>query len=207
MNITLELLQAVCPGTHVATLDHFVAPLNQTAEYYDITQTPARVSGFIAQLAHESGGFNAIKENLNYSSQGLRNTFGKYFTSDELADHYARNPMMIANRVYANRMGNGDEASGDGYKYCGRGLVQLTGKNNYTTFAAALSMNIDECVAYMETPDGACASAGWFWDQNQLNTYCDSGDFTGLTKRINGGTNGLDDRLHRYEIALKMLQG
>ena len=113
---------------------------------------------------------------------------------------------MIANRVYANRMNNGDEASGDGYRFCGRGLIQLTGRDNYTKFALALDLSIDDTVAYLETPNGAVASAGWFWDNNKLNQYCDSGDFVTLTKRINGGTIGLEDRKHHYEIALDMLQ-
>jgi putative chitinase len=112
---------------------------------------------------------------------------------------------MIANRVYANRMKNGDEASGDGYRFCGRGLIQITGRENYTKLAEALDMSREECVSYLETPEGACASAGWFWDTNQLNDYCDSGDFIMLTKRINGGTNGLEDRRRYYDLAISLL--
>ena len=133
--------------------------------------------------------------------------FKKYFPNEELANQYAKQPAKIANRVYANRMGNGPEESGDGYKFCGRGLIQLTGKQNYTKFAADLGISIDETVAYLETPNGAVSSAGWFWDNNNLNQYCDKNDFVTLTKRINGGTIGLEDRKHHFDIAMKFLQG
>lgn len=203
--ITLEILRAICPKTKQSILESYVDPLNDVADYYEMNDNPARLAGFLAQTAHESGGFNLIKENLNYSSDGLRKIFGKYFTED-LAKQYARQPEKIANRVYANRMKNGPEESGDGFKFRGRGLIQLTGRDNYTKFAEALEMNIDDTVAYLETPAGSVASAGWFWDNNKLNNYCDRDDFIGLTKRINGGTNGLEDRQHIYEVALNMLQ-
>ena len=203
--ITIELLQAICSKTKKTVLEGYVEPLNTVAEYYEMFDNPNRVAGFLAQLAHESGGFNAIIENLNYSKDGLRKIFPKYFPTDELASQYARQPQKIANRVYANRMKNGDETSGDGFKFRGRGLIQLTGKDNYTRFAEALDMDIDNTIAYLETPNGAVASAGWFWDNNKLNQFCDRGDFITLTKRINGGTIGLADRQHHYEIALKHL--
>lgn len=205
--ITLELLQALCPATKQSVLVKYTEPLHEVAEYYDMYDNPKRVAGFLAQVAHESGGFNFVKENLNYSAKGLLNTFKKYFTSEAIAKQYERQPAKIANRVYANRMGNGPEESGDGYKFCGRGLIQLTGKQNYTRFAADLGISIDETVAYLETPNGAVSSAGWFWDNNNLNTYCDRDDFVGLTKRINGGTIGLEDRKHHYGIVLQILQG
>lgn len=205
--ITLELLAAICPNTKKTVLEKYVDSLNEVTEYYDMTKNPARLASFLAQVAHESGGFNAVKEGLNYSVAGLRATFGKYFPTNEMAMNYARKPELIANRVYANRMGNGPEESGDGYKFCGRGLIQLTGRDNYTKFANDLSMSIEETVEYLQTPEGACASAGWFWDNNNLNSYCDRNDFTGLTKRINGGINGLADRKHHFDIALNMLQG
>lgn len=204
--ITIELLQVVCPKTKQAVLQKFLDPLIDVCDYYEITSTPERLACFLAQVSHESGGFNAVKENLNYGSAGLRSTFGKYFPTDEIAKQYERQPIRIANRVYANRMGNGPESSGDGWQFCGRGLIQLTGRDNYTRFASALDISLDECVKYMETPAGACSSAGWFWDNNGLNTYCDRGDFVGLTKRINGGTNGLADRKHHYESAIGYLQ-
>jgi len=195
----------MCPRTKASILEGYLEPLNTVAEYYDMNVNLARLAGFLAQTAHESGGYTAIKENLNYSAKGLRGTFGKYFPNDELANQYAKKPERIANRVYANRMSNGPEESGDGYRFCGRGLIQLTGRANYTKFAADLGMSLEDTIAYLETPNGAVASAGWFWDNNKLNQYCDSGDFVTLTKRINGGTIGLEDRKHHYELAMHYL--
>ena len=203
--ITLEILQKLCPQTKPAVLKKYAESLHETAEYYDMYVNKKRAAAFVAQVAHESGGFNFVKENLNYSAKGLQTTFKKYFGDSSVAEEYAKKPEKIANRVYANRMGNGDEASGDGYKFCGRGLIQLTGKTNYTKFAADLGISVDETVAYLETPEGAVSSAGWFWDNNNLNSYCDKDDFVGLTKRINGGTIGLEDRKHHYELALSLL--
>jgi len=203
--ITLEMLKQLCPKTKESVLKKYALSIHETAEYYDMYVNKKRAAAFVAQIAHESGGFNFVKENLNYSAKGLTGTFKKYFPNEALAKQYERQPEKIANRVYANRMGNGDEASGDGYKYCGRGLIQLTGKQNYTRFAEDLGLSIDETVAYLETPEGAVSSAGWFWDQNNLNQWCDKDDFVTLTKRINGGTIGLEDRKHHYELALKLL--
>lgn len=203
--ITLELLKAICPKTKEDRLTPFIPALTQACEYYEISASPQRLAAFLAQIAHESGGFNFTKENLNYSAQGLQGVFKKYFPTEELANEYARQPERIANRVYASRMGNGDEESGDGWKFRGRGLIQLTGKNNYSRFAEALGIGLDELVDYLETPEGAVASAAWFWDTNGLNAFADSGDFVTLTKRINGGTIGLEDRKHHYELALEIL--
>lgn len=205
--VTVELLQKICPKTKRAVLEKYIVPLNDTVDYYEISHSPKRLAAFLAQIAHESGGFNFVQENLNYSAKGLMTTFRKYFPNEALAKQYERKPEMIANRVYANRMGNGPETSGDGWKFRGRGLIQLTGRHNYTRFAEGLEMSIDDTVAYLETPAGAVSSAGWFWDNNDLNKFCDSGDFVTLTKRINGGTIGLADRQHHYEIALHVLQG
>ena len=166
--ITLGLLQDMCPKTKRTVLEGYVEPLNTVAEYYEMFQNPKRVAGFLAQIAHESGGFNFVIENLNYSAKGLVATFKKYFPTEELAKQYERKPEKIANRVYANRMKNGDEASGDGFKFRGRGLIQLTGRDNYTKFAEALDLDIDSTIAYLETPNGAVASAGWFWDNNKI---------------------------------------
>ena len=204
--ITIELLQKVCPGTKKTILEKYVGPLYTIALYYDIADTKERTAAFIAQLAHESGGFNTVIENLNYSAEGLTRVFPKYFPSLDLANQYARNPEKIANRVYANRMKNTDKASGDGWKFRGRELIQITGKDNYTKFAQSLEMDLNATVEYLETPSGAAVSAGWFWDTNKLNSYCDKNDFIGLTKRINGGTNGLADRQHHYEVALQYLK-
>ena len=202
MQVTLELLQHMCPKTKKAVLEGYVEPLNTVAEYYEMTANPARLAGFLAQTAHESGGFNFTVENLNYSKDGLRKIFPKYFPNDELAKQYARQPQKIANRVYANRMGNGPEETGDGYRYCGRGLIQLTGKQNYTWFAASLGIPVEEASEYLQTFEGAAQSACWFWETNKLNQYADSGDIITMTKRINGGTIGLEDRIKHYEHAL-----
>jgi putative chitinase len=205
--ITLDLLQQLCPKTKKSVLETYAVPLHEVAEYYDMYVNMNRAAAFVAQTAHESGGFNFVKENLNYGAPGLMKTFKKYFPTEDIANQYAKKGEKIANRVYANRMGNGDEASGDGYRFCGRGLIQLTGRNNYTKFAADLGISVEDTVAYLETPAGAVSSAGWFWDQNNLNQYCDKNDFVTLTKRINGGTIGLEDRQHHYQLALQLLQG
>lgn len=174
---------------------------------YEI-DTEARLAAFISQCAHESGGFKFLKENLNYKAASLRKVFPKYFPDDATANHYANQPNKqeaIANRVYANRMGNGDEASGDGFRYLGRGLIQLTGKNNYTLFAASIDTPLEEIPEYLQTFEGAVQSACWFWEQNNLNQWADKGDILTLTKRINGGTIGLEDRIKHYNHALHVL--
>lgn len=202
MELTIAQLQQIIPrNPHV---QHWHHALVQLLPDYEIN-TPQRMAAFLAQCAHESGGFVAIKENLNYRWQSLRKIFPKYFPSDELAQQYASKPNKaeaIANRVYANRMGNGPEDSGDGYRYCGRGLIQLTGKDNYSWFAASLQISPEEASSYMETFEGAAQSACWFWETNRLNQWADSGDILTLTKRINGGTIGLEDRVKHYQHAL-----
>jgi putative chitinase len=174
---------------------------------YEIN-TPKRIAAFIAQCAHESGGFMVLKENLNYKAASLRKLFGKYFPNDEIANEYAsksNKQEAIANRIYASRMGNGDESSGDGYKFCGRGLIQLTGRDNYTFFAGSLGISVEEASEYLQTFEGAAQSACWFWETNNLNQWADKGDIVTLTKRINGGTIGLEDRIKHYEHALHVL--
>jgi putative chitinase len=131
--------------------------------------------------------------------------FSKYFQTPTIAAQYARQQQKIANRVYANRMGNGDEASGDGWRYRGRGAIQLTGKNNYIGFAHDMGMSLEDAIAYLETPEGAIMSAGWFWNNNKLNAIADKNDVTAMTKAINGGTNGLDDRARLYKLALTVV--
>lgn len=165
-----------------------------------------RISSFIAQCSHESGNFKSLSENLNYGWQGLRKTFPKYFPTDELAKSYERKPEKIANRVYANRMGNGNEESGDGWKYRGRGLIQLTGKNNYSVFANSIQFSLEKVIEYLGTFDGAVHSACWFWQKNNLNSFADIEDIKGMTKIINGGYNGLDDRIKHYEHAKSVLR-
>jgi putative chitinase len=184
-------------------LDYWYGALCQILPEYEIN-TPERVAAWLAQCAHESGYFKFLKENLNYKAASLRKVFPKYFTDDATAAAYANKPEKIANRVYANRMGNGDEASGDGFRYLGRGLIQLTGKNNYTIFAASIDTPLEQIPEYLQTFEGAVQSACWFWEQNNLNRFADSRDIVTMSKRINGGTIGMEDRIMKYEKCLKM---
>jgi putative chitinase len=186
--------------------------LHQLLPDYDI-DTPHRIAAFVAQCSHESGGFTTLKENLNYKPQSLRRLFNKYFPDDAIANQYCARPNKqeaIANRIYANRMGNGDESSGDGYRYCGRGLIQLTGRSNYQSFADSIEVDgrplkIDEVPEYLATFEGAAQSACWFWEVNGLNQWADKSDLVTLTKRINGGLIGIEDRKKHYEHALHVL--
>lgn len=198
-NFTKEQLKEMIPKNPY--VDQWYHAISEILPEYEIN-TPQRVAAFLAQCAHESGGFIFLKENLNYKAASLRKVFPKYFPDDATAAAYANKPEMIANRVYANRMGNGDKASGDGWRFCGRGLIQLTGKNNYTFFAASLDIPLQEASEYLETFEGAVQSACFFWEQNKLNQWADSGDILTLTKRINGGTIGLEDRIKHYNHAL-----
>jgi len=163
--------------------------------------TPLRIAHFMAQIEHESG-LKPISENLNYSAERLLVIFPKYFISNEDANRYARNPQKIANRVYANRMGNGSETSGDGYKFRGRGFIQITGKDNYTMLSK------DTRIDFLTNPDllldeaNSMISALWFWNKNKLNELADKNDIVAITKRINGGTNGIE---HRKELLKKYL--
>ena len=206
MDLTLEQLKQLLPKNPYVQNWH--NSLAQLFPDYDIN-TPKRMAAFIAQCAHESAGFMILTENLNYKWQTLRKIFPKYFPDDATAQRYASMPNKqeaIANKVYANRMGNGPEESGDGYKYRGRGLIQLTGKQNYSWFAASLEISPEEATEYLGTFEGAAQSACWFWETNKLNQWADKGDIVTLTKRINGGTIGLDDRIKHYEHALHVLE-
>jgi putative chitinase len=185
-------------------IDQWYEALDQLLDDYEIN-TPLRVSHFIAQCAHESGNFVFVKENLNYKAASLRKIFSKYFPTDELAAQYANKPERIANRIYANRMGNGPEESGDGFRYCGRGLIQLTGKDNYTFFAGSLGISVEDASEYLQTFEGAAQSACFFWEQNRLNRFADANDVKGLTRAINGGFIGLEDRIKHTEHALHIL--
>lgn len=170
--------------------------------------TPARVAGFLSQCQHESLDFTVLQENLNYGAKGLRGLFGKYFPTDDLALQYERKPEMIANRIYGSRMSNGPEDSGDGWKYRGRGIIQITGRANYT--ACSHDLFHDETLVedpdLLRTPEYAVLSACWFWKKNNLNKFCDEGDVVGLSKRINGGTIGLDDRIAHWNHCLEILE-
>ena len=202
MELTLEQLKQLLPENPY--IEHWHEALSILLPDYEIN-TPQRMAAFIAQCSHESGGFTAIRENLNYKAETLRRIFPKYFPDDAIAKAYAGKQELIANKVYANRMGNGDMESGDGYRYCGRGLIQLTGKSNYQAFADSLEMNVEDVPEYLGTFEGAAQSACWFWETNNLNQWADKGDIVTLTKRINGGTIGLEDRIKHYEHALQVL--
>mgnify|MGYP001410151129 FL=1 len=170
--------------------------------------TIERVAGFIAQCGHESGGFRVLSENLNYSAKALNTIFPKYFRrAGRDANEYHRQPEKIANVIYANRMDNGDASSGDGWTFRGGGILQLTGRYNYTQFGKAVEKTAEEAVEYVRTKKGALDSACWFWDENNINDYCDRQDIVGMTKRINGGTIGLEDRKKHYIHALDVLGG
>ena len=199
--LTKEQLSQLIPRNPY--LDHWYDALSQALPDYDIN-TPHRVAAFLAQCAHESGGFTAIKENLNYKAESLCKVWPRYFNAGN-AGQYAHNQEAIANRAYAGRMGNGPEESGDGWKFCGRGLIQLTGRSNYQAFADSLQISIDDASEYLKTFEGCVQSACWFWEANNLNQYADNGDILTMTKRINGGTLGLEDRQKHYQHALHVL--
>ena len=173
------------------------AALEAVLPRYEIN-TVDRVAAFLAQCGHESADFTVLQENLNYSAKGLVATWPKRFLTEAEAAPYNRNPEAIANKVYAGRMGNGDEASGDGWTYRGRGAIQLTGKSNYQAFADTFGWSLEEAVAYTETLQGAVESAAWFWWKNGLNDLADMRDIKAMTKKINGGTLGLAEREHHY---------
>jgi putative chitinase len=204
MQITREQLQQIIPRN--SYIDQWCNALNQLLPDYGI-DTPQRVAAFLAQCAHESGNFVFLKENLNYKWASLRKVFPKYFPTDELAQAYEKQPERIANRIYGSRMGNGDEASGDGFRYCGRGLIQLTGRNNYEAFAESIESTPEEVSAYLETFEGAVQSACWFWETNNLNQFADADDIKTMTRRINGGFIGLEDRIKHYEHAKHVFGG
>lgn len=197
--LSIDRLRAHIPD---AVLDQ----IPDCAERFTIN-TPLRLAHFLAQCAHESAEFKVSVENLNYSADGLKKVFPKYFP-DNLADSYARQPEKIASRVYGNRMGNGDEASKDGYKYRGRGYIQLTGKDNYSKFAQAVSDDI------LNNPDLVASkyplfSAAWFWDAHSLNQLADEGAsddvVTKITRKVNGGYNGLEDRIELFKNYYSLL--
>lgn len=203
MQITVEQLLKIFPNNRNHAM--LAAALNQVLPRYEIN-TVNRIAGFLAQCGHESGGFNILKENLNYSSARLLEIFPKYFTKP-LAEQYQRQPARIANRVYASRMGNGAETSGDGAKFIGRGALQLTGKNNYTAFAKSINKSLDDTIKYLETLEGAIESACWFWRTNNVNRTCDADDIRAMTRVVNGGTHGLTERQHYYDLAKSVLGG
>jgi putative chitinase len=202
MELTKDQLRQLLPKNPY--IDYWHNALSQLLPDYEIN-TPQRIAAFIAQCAHESGNFVFLTENLNYKAESLMKIFGKYFKDMATAKAYEKKPEKIANKIYADRMGNGNEASGDGWRYRGRGLIQLTGKTNYTWFAASLEISPEEAAEYTQTFEGAAQSACWFWETNKLNKEADAGDIKTMTRKINGGFIGLDDRIKHYNHALHVL--
>ena len=194
---------AKATGIPLARASQWAAPLNQAMARFGI-DTPERRAGFLSQVAHESALLTQLAENLNYSADALLHIFPRHF--DQAAAHaYQRNPQRIANRVYAGRMGNGDEASGDGYRFRGRGLIQITGRDNYRSCGAALNEPLLETPELLSTPADAALSAAWFWSSHGLNDLADRKDVAAMTKRINGGIIGLEDRERLFAQATDIL--
>ncbi|MTI31077.1 glycoside hydrolase family 19 protein [Xanthovirga aplysinae] len=192
--ITTLQLQQIMPNAFTIDIQKYEQPLNELMPQYEIN-SPLRVAHFIAQLAHESGNFKFTSENLNYSATALYKVFRKYFPTKETAERYARKPELIANLVYANRLGNGDEKSGEGWKYRGRGLIQITGKANYRDCGKGLELDLlNKPEILAETPQTAISSACWFWKTRNINKYADKDDLKKVTRTINGGYHGLKER-------------
>lgn len=200
--LTSDILHKIC-GKSNSEIDSYVEPLNKACALANIN-TKQRLAAFLAQVIVESGSFHSVSENLNYSATGLVATWPKRFTA-QTSPAYARQPEKIANHVYANRYGNGDEASGDGWRYRGRGLIQVTFHDNYAAFAAWKKITLDEAIVYAQTPEGAAVSAAWFWDSHHLNAIADTGNIDAVSKAVNGGTNGLAERNKYYHTALTVL--
>jgi len=184
-------------------IDHkWLAPLEETFVKYDIS-TPQRQASFIGQCAHESGNFKTLQENLNYSAEGLMKTWPSRFPTKEIADQYARQPAKIAGKVYNGRLGNTSEE--EAAKYLGRGLIQLTGKDNYERCGSSIGVDLVNNPDLLLDPQNAALSAGWFWNKHGLNELADAQEHGMITKRINGGTLGLDDRIAKTTKALSVL--
>ena len=181
-----------------------VENMNQLFDMYEIN-TPLRIAHFLAQAMHESGDFSINTENLNYSAQGLLRIFPKYFPSAELAEHYARKPELIANRVYGGRMGNGPEATGEGWKYRGRGIFQLTGKDNYRHYGEQLGIDLENEPEAAYDPCVSLQVACQYWKDRNINQAADNNDIVAVTRKINGGTIGLDDRTHHFEQIFRQI--
>lgn len=202
MMITITQLAAIMPqaGARAAT---FLDPLNAAMEEFEIN-TLARQAAFLAQVAHESGSLAHLSENLNYSAERLTAVFPKYFTASQAAV-YARNPERIASRVYANRMGNGPEESGEGWVHRGAGLIQATGKDTQYSIADHFGIRREQIGDWLRTPEGGARSAGLFWVSRDLNELADRGEFKEITRRVNGGYNGYPERLAFYNRAKQVL--
>ncbi|WP_317201500.1 glycoside hydrolase family 19 protein [Janthinobacterium sp.] len=200
MNLTQLLTIMPLAGARGAG---FLDPLNAAMAEFNIS-TPVRQASFLSQAGHESGQLSATVENLNYGAPGLLTTFPTRFSAGDAAA-YARQPERIANRAYANRIGNGDEASGDGWRFRGRGLIQITGRAAYIACGAALGYDLLANPQFLEVPALAARSAAWWWSAHGCNALADAGDQTAVTRRVNGGTNGLVERLALFAIAQQVL--
>ena len=194
-----QLVKVLSKNGKQVVRDGLIDGLLKTMDKYAISENDYRIAMFLAQVAHESGGFKYMVESINMSAKRIRQVWPNRFPTEESAMPYANNPRKLANKVYANRMGNGDEASGDGYMYRGRGLIQVTGKSNYTSFARSQNMSLQDVISYLETDDGASESAGWFWNSRVLNPLADIEDVEKVSRKINGGVVGLEDRILLYE--------
>lgn len=209
-NFAPEMLQTCIPSNK--EVNEWYIAMVEILPLWDINTIP-RVAGWVAQCGHESADFRRLEENLNYSESALNRVFGRYFGPGKRnAAEYARNPEKIANYVYqdeyrSKRGALGNTEPGDGWRFRGRGLKQLTGRNNYTRFAEDMEMTAEQAAEYLETKKGAIDSACWFWDNANCNSYADRQDIVGMSKRINGGTIGLDDRTDRWERALRVFGG
>jgi putative chitinase len=203
MIITLQQTHGCCPTNK--TPQRLTDALNKFFPAAGI-DTAEEIAAFLAQCGHESADFTRLEENLNYSADGLHRTWPRRFPDDAICAEYARHPERIANKVYADRMGNGPEGSGDGWAYHGRGAIQLTGRENYTKFSQASGKTLEELKTYLLTLEGAVESAVWFWTSKDLNILAQKGDTEGLTRRINGGTLGLKERLVGFARCLSVLR-
>lgn len=202
--LTADILRAALPAARPTDIARFATPLAEACAEWGI-DTPLRLAAFLAQIAHESGQFRTLAENLNYSAEALLRVFPRHFDATQ-ATAYARQPERIGSRVYANRMGNGAEASGDGWRYRGRGLIQVTGHDNYAACGTALGLDLIAQPELLEQPAPAARSAAWFWHKNGLNRPADARDIKTITRRINGGLTGLDDRKAHYARACAALE-
>lgn len=182
----------------------WLEPLEETFHRYEIN-TPARQAAFIGQCAHESANFTKLEENMNYSAEGLMKTWPSRFPTKEAAQPYHRNPEKIANKVYGGRMGNGTEETGEGWLYHGRGIIQLTGKDNYTMAGDALQQDFIHSPDLVLAPRWSALTAGWYWNKRQLNKEADAKDYLNMTKKINGGVIGLDDRIAHIQHAQSVM--
>lgn len=192
--IDVALLRIAAPATPTNELAEWVAPIKAACKKFSI-DTVREVACFLAQSSHESGGFRVLSENLRYTKASrLKQIWPKRFPTEAAAAPYVNNPQKLANKVYANRMGNGDEASGDGYKFRGGGLFQLTGRENYTRFAKSVGKTVDEAGEYVRTKEGAAMSAGWYFDDRNLDALAATPGVEDETKAINGGYIGIEER-------------